>query len=78
MRNIIIVIFIVLAIGGITYVRMNTLNVKIPAQMIGATFTVTYYTPETVAEPLSYEIDGDNMTVTLPDLQVWGVIHIAS
>ena len=59
-------------------VQDKTLSIQIPPQMTGATFTVTYYTPETVAETLSYEINGDNMTVTLPDLEVWGVIHIAS
>jgi len=57
-------------------VQDKTLNIKIPAQMTGATLTVTYYTPETDAETLSYEIDEDTVTVTLPDLEVWGIVHI--
>lgn len=59
-------------------VQDKTLNIRLLAEMIGKTLTITHYTPETTAENLSYLMDGERVTVTLPDLNVWGIIHITS
>ena len=57
-------------------VQDKTLNIKIPTSMTDEPLTVTYYTPETTPEIIEHQLEGDTLTVTLPDLEVWGVIHI--
>ena len=59
-------------------VQDKTLSIQVPADMRGETHTVTYYTPETTPETLDYLVEGDMITVTLPDLDVWGIIHITT
>jgi len=49
----------------------------IPTSMTDETLTVTYYTPETTPEIMEHQLEGDTLTVTLPNLEVWGVIHIS-
>jgi len=44
--------------------------------MTESPLSVTYYTPETTPEIIEPQTEGDTLTVTLPDLEVWGVIHI--
>ena len=55
----------------------KTLNIMIPTSMTDETLTVTYYTPETTPEIMEHQLEGDTLTVTLPNLEVWGVIHIS-
>lgn len=57
-------------------VNEKVLNIKLPFEMGDGSLTVTYYTPETQAEAIDYELHDEMITVTLPDLQVWGIIQV--
>jgi len=57
-------------------VQDKTLSIALPEALTGQSITVTYYTPETTPETLEYSVEGNTITMTLPDLQVWGIIHI--
>ena len=53
---------------------ITSLQIRLPEGVNAS--TLTYYTPETDPVSLDYTVDGDMLSVTLPSLDVWGIIHI--
>ena len=84
MKNIIIV----LAIGGYSFVRMSNTERESTSNIQDQETEEETTTPEETTEPeaepeptpetIDYQVNDDTITVTLPDLEVWGVIHIGS
>lgn len=64
--------------GTVKPVQDKTLSIQVSEEMMGQLLTISYYTPETT--PVTLEQDqtfhGNMVTVTLPDIHIWGNIHI--
>jgi hypothetical protein len=55
-----------------------TLEITLPESLTDQTLTITYITPETIETQLTYIETGAGIEVTVPSLDVWGIIHITA
>jgi YD repeat-containing protein len=55
-----------------------TLEITLPENLTDQTLTIRYITPETTETQLTYTDNGASIEVTIPSLNVWGIIHIAT
>lgn len=55
-----------------------TLEITLPENLTDQPITITYITPETTETQLTYTDNGESIEVTIPSLDVWGIIHITA
>ena len=52
------------------------LELIMPAPLMGAKFTATFYTPEAASQEITNNVTDGVATVTMPEFSVWGVLEI--